>query len=88
MTEKTQIAKDTERFIKFLEDADLLTDEHALTVALLKDLVNQLPTAANATQYAALSKEIRATQDALPKPVIVHSDAASEFMDELAELEA
>ena len=87
MTAKTQIAKDTERFIKFLEDSDLLTDEHALSVALLTELVNQLPTATNATQYAALSKEIRATIESLPKPEVKQTDAVADFLSEMAESE-
>ncbi|UVJ37977.1 hypothetical protein [Arthrobacter sp. CJ23] len=86
MTTSPTIADDTARFIKFLEDADLITDEHALTVSLLTQLVEQLPTAANATQFAALSKEIRATMEALPKPEVRQSDEVQDFFDELTEL--
>ncbi|MFE4078215.1 hypothetical protein [Paenarthrobacter sp. YIM B13468] len=86
MTQKSTIAKDTARFIKFLDDADLLTDEHALTVALLTELVDKLDSCTNMTQYAALSKEIRATMDALPKPEIRQTDEVQDFFDELTEL--
>lgn len=86
MAEKSQIAKDTARFIQFLDDADLLTDEHALTVALLTELVSKLDECTNMTQYAALSKEIRATMEALPKPEIRQTDEVQDFFDELTEL--
>lgn len=86
MTQKSTIAKDTARFIQFLDDADLLTDEHALTVALLKELVGKLDECTNMTQYAALSKEIRATQEALPKPELRQTDEVQDFFDELEDL--
>lgn len=87
MTENPTIAEDTQRYVQFLNDADLLTDEHALTVALLRQLVAKLDECTNATQFAAVSKEIRATMDALPKPEVRQSDEVQDFFDELTALE-
>lgn len=87
MTDNPTIAEDTQRYVQFLDDADLLTDEHALTVALLRQLVAKLDECTNATQFAGVSKEIRATMDALPKPVVQQSDEVQDFFDELNALE-
>lgn len=81
------ISQDATRYVEFLEDSGLLTDEHALTVALLHSLVAKLDECTNATQYASITKEIRATQDALPKPVIQQTDEVADFFDELNALE-
>lgn len=87
MPDTPTIAEDTQRYIQFLDDADLLTDEHALTVSLLRRLVDKLDECTNATQYAAVSKEIRATMDALPKPEVRQTDEVQDFFDELTALE-
>lgn len=80
------IASDAIRYVEFLDDQELLTDEHALTVALLHALVAKLDECTNPTQYAAISKEIRATQDALPKPLVAQTDEIADFFDELENL--
>lgn len=82
----TTIIEETDKFIKFLEDSSLLTDEHALSVSLLRQLVKKLDDCTNMTQYAALSKEIRATQEALPKPLVKQTDEVQDFFDELEDL--
>lgn len=81
------IAQDATRYVKFLDDSDLLTDEHALTIALLNALVAKLDECTNATQYASITKEIRATMDALPKPEVRQTDEVADFFDELNALE-
>jgi hypothetical protein len=80
------IVEDTTRYIAFLSDQGLLTDEHALTVALLRALVAKLADCTNATQYAAVSKEIRATMEALPKPEVKQTDEVEDFFNELESL--
>lgn len=77
------IAQDATRYVQFLEDSDLLTDEHALSVSLLHALVGKLDECTNPTQYAAISKEIRATQDSLPKPDVQEADEVGDFFKEL-----
>lgn len=82
----TTIVQETEVFITFLEDSGLISDEHALSVSLLRQLVSKLDECTNMTQYAALSKEIRATQEALPKPVVQQTDEVADFFGELEKL--
>lgn len=81
------IAAEALKTITYLDAEGLLSDEHALSVAVIKGLVDQLPSAATATQYAALTKEIRSYLQSLPHPEQVASDAAQDFLDELGELE-
>lgn len=83
MAELSALAQDTERFITFLDDSGLLSDEHALSISLLRQLIKKLDECTNMTQYAALSKEIRAVHDSLPKPVVKQTDEVQEFFDEL-----
>lgn len=80
------ISSDALRYIEFLTDQGLLTNEHVLTVAMLHALVAKLDECTNPTQYAAVSKEIRATQEALPKPVIAQTDEVADFFSDLEKL--
>lgn len=86
MAEQSTIIAETEIFIKFLDDSGLISDEHALSISLLRQLVKKLDECTNMTQYAALSKEIRAVHESLPKPEIKQTDEVQDFFDELVNL--
>jgi hypothetical protein len=79
-------AQDATKYVAFLKDQGLLTDEHALTVSLLHALVTKLDECTNPTQFANVTKEIRATMDALPKPEIKQTDEVADFFNELEAL--
>lgn len=87
MPSKSRIALDAAKYIRHLRKEGLLTNEHALTVSLLRRLVDQLDECTSAAQFGVISREIRSTMDQLPKPVAQPlRDAASDFMDELEKL--
>ena len=84
----TTLAEDATEYIEFLTGAGLLTGEHRLAVGLLRGLVEQLDKTTNATQYAAISKEIRATMEQLPKPEVKQTDELEDLLGELEALSA
>lgn len=72
--------------VRYLKDQDLLTGEHELTVALIKELCASWEECTSVTQKASLAKEIRASLESLPKPEIVASDEVADFFAEVAAL--
>lgn len=68
--------------IKTLKAQGLLTDEHALTVALIRQLAAEWSEATSSTQRAAISKELRYALALLPTP----PDETDDVADLLAEL--
>jgi hypothetical protein len=82
MAIKTQLQKDCEKYIKFLTNQNLLTDEHAYTVSLARQLAAEWENCDTSTQRAAISKEIRACIELLPKPEVKIQDATKNFLDE------
>jgi hypothetical protein len=73
--------------IKYLRDSNLLTDADALNIELIKALCDEWPEATTSTQRAALSKEIRACLEALPKPDVKPTDELADFLADMAETE-
>lgn len=71
--------------VQSLEDAGLITAEHALTIELIQTLCAAIPDAASGAMVAALSKEIRACLAELPKPEPVITDEATDFLASLDE---
>jgi hypothetical protein len=84
--EMNTIAIDALKYVAFLTAQGLLTDEHALTVSLLIALVDKLDECTNPTQFANVTKEIRATMDALPRPEVKQTDEIADFFTELEDL--
>lgn len=70
--------------IKSLDDAGLITAEHALTIELIQTLCAAIPDAASGAMVAALSKEIRACLESLPKPVPVLTDELEDLLADIA----
>lgn len=75
---------EAEKTLQFLEDEGLLTDADALNVALVQALCDEWPEATSSTQRAALSKELRACLESLPKPEPVASDELGDLLTDLA----
>lgn len=71
--------------IKYLTDEDLITKEHSLTIALIKELAAEWSACTSSTQRAGISKELRAAIEMLPKPEATVSDAAADFLASLTE---
>ncbi len=86
MAIKTQLQKDCEKTIKFLNNQNLLTDEHAFTISLMRSLAEEWAVCTSATQRAAISKEIRACLEMLPQTEVKLQDAVQNVLDELERL--
>lgn len=72
--------------IEFLTDKGLLTQEHSLSVALIRAICEEWEHATNSTQRSNLAKELRtAIVDLLPKVELPPDDAAQSFFDSLTE---
>lgn len=70
--------------IGYLTDQGLLTREHALSVALIREICQEWERATNSTQRSNLAKELRtAIVDLLPKVELPPSDAAQDFFNSL-----
>jgi hypothetical protein len=69
--------------IRFLTDEGLITKEHSLTIALIKELCAEWALATSSTQRATISKEIRSSIEMLPKIEIKQTDEVEDFFKEL-----
>ncbi|EGD7391293.1 hypothetical protein DQF30_24110 [Shigella flexneri] len=70
--------------IRNLKSLGLLTDDHALTVALIKELCAEWSAAQSTTQRAAISKELRYALALLPTPP-EETDDVADLLAELAD---
>lgn len=70
--------------IKTLKAQGLLTDEHALTVALVRQLAAEWSEATSSTQRAAISKELRYALALLPQAP-EETDDVADLLAELAD---
>ena len=83
MANKSQLELKSLETIRFLTKQGLITHEHSLTIALIKELCAEWYKCSSSTQRAAISKEIRAAIELLPKPEIKVSDETEDFFKEL-----
>lgn len=86
MIEKTQLQADSEKYIRFLKKQGLLTDEHSLTVSLVRVLAAEWSLCTSSTQRAAISKELRAAIEMLPHTEAKIADETQDFLNELQEV--
>lgn len=86
MNQKSEIQKNSDKYVQFLRVNNMLTDEHALTVALIKELCESWGECTSATQKSVISKEIRACINSLPQTEAPLQDKTQSFLDELADL--
>ena len=85
MTQKNPLQLKAAETIKYLRDQDLITKEHAFTIALIQELAAEWSNCTSSTQRAGISKELRAAYELLPKPDAKVSDEAAEFLASLTE---
>lgn len=85
MTQKNPLQLNAAETIQFLTDENLITKEHSLTIALIKELAAEWSNCTSSTQRAGISKELRAAVELLPKPEVKVSDEAADFLASLTE---
>lgn len=86
MSDKNPLQLKAAETIRFLTSENLITKEHSLTVALIKELAEEWSRCTSSTQRAGISKELRAAIEMLPKPEVkVIADEAEEFLASLSE---
>lgn len=83
MANKTQLQLDSEKYLRFLKKSNLLTDEHSLTVSLVKELCITWAECTSATQKAAVSKELRAAIEMLPHAEVKLQGEVETFLEDL-----
>lgn len=81
---KNPLENAANRTLRALKQRNLLTDEHALTIQLIKELCHEWSEALSTTQRAAISKEIRYALALLPD-VPAESDDMGDLLAELAD---
>jgi hypothetical protein len=83
MANKSELQLNADKYIRFLKKQSLLTDEHALTVSLVKSLAEEWSLCTSSTQRAAIAKELRACIDMLPHTETPIQDVTQTFLEQL-----
>lgn len=82
-TKKNPLQLKAAKTLRFYKRENLLTDEHALLEELILFLAAEWSECQTSNQRAAISKELRAAIEMLPKIEKSVSDEAEEFLSDL-----